>query len=136
MSNSIARQKLDDIIANSKVFKLLDKLDQANFLAELEKANDEQILATIQAIEEEESQLAILQKRKLEIAQRQIELSEALHHEIKSAERELSRVEESEENQASAAMLKKMETEIDKIDSNSNSIQTANQEKKKFLGLF
>ncbi|MCC6643582.1 hypothetical protein IT411_02430 [Candidatus Peregrinibacteria bacterium] len=135
MANTSARQKLDEIIANSKVFKLLDKLDQSNFLAELEKANDEQILATIQAIEEEESQLAILQKRKLEIAQKQIELSESLHHEIKLAERDLAKAEESAEKQASVTVLQKMENEINQIDTNSTSI-SAQKEKKKFLGLF
>lgn len=131
MSSVTIRKQLDDLIANSRVFSMLDKLDQLNFLKQLETATDEQILATVQALEEEESNLINMEKRKLEIAKKQIELAESLRKDVKEAEKALKQENEAEDAQASAQLLHQMEAEIDQL-APSNS----KKEDKKFLGLF
>lgn len=131
MSTALIRQQLDDLIANSRVFSMLDKLDQLNFLKQLETATDEQILATVQALEEEESNLITMEKRKLEIAKKQIELAESLRKDVKDAEKALKQENEAEDAQANAQLLHQMETEIDKL-----APTKSKPADKKFLGLF
>lgn len=131
MATSLIRQQLDDLIAHSRVFAMLNKLDQLEFLKQLEVATDEQILATVQAIEEEESNLVNLEKQKLEIAKKQIELSENLRNDLKDSEKILLRVNEDEEDAKSASLLNQMEAEIDHL-----APSKPKPENKKFLGLF
>lgn len=131
MATSLIRQQLDDLITHSRVFAMLNKLDQLEFLKQLEVATDEQILATVQAIEEEESNLVNLEKQKLEIAKKQIELSENLRNDLKDSEKILLRVNEDEEDAKSASLLNQMEAEIDHL-----APSKPKPENKKFLGLF
>lgn len=131
MSSAVIRQQLDDLVANSRVFSMLDKLDQLNFLKQLETATDEQILATVQALEEEESNLITMEKRKLEIAKKQIELAESLRKDVKDAEKFLKQENEAEDAEETAQLLHKMEDEIDHL-----APTKPKSEDKKFLGLF
>lgn len=131
MSSATIRKQLDDLIANSRVFSMLDKLDQLNFLKQLETATDEQILATVQAIEEEESNLISMEKSKLEIAKKQIELADSLRKDVKEAEKFMMKENEAEDQQATAQLLHQMDAEIDHLAPSKP--KTAD---KKFLGLF
>ncbi len=131
MNSTTIRQQIDDLISNSRVFSMLDKLDQLNFLKQLETATDEQILATVQVIEEEESNLILMEKRKLEIAKKQVELAEALRKDVKDAEKFMIKANEAAESQASAQLLRQMDAEIDKL-APTNKVP----KDKKFLGLF
>lgn len=131
MSSTTIRQQIDDLITNSRVFSMLDKLDQLNFLKQLETATDEQILATVQVIEEEESNLILMEKRKLEIAKKQVELAENLRKDMKDAEKFMIKEKEAAESQASAQLLRQMDAEIDKLAPTNKAPKD-----KKFLGLF
>lgn len=123
-------EKFNQIITVSKVFQLMDQVQQATFLAEFEQSSDQQLLKAIQAIQEQDDKLNQSEQAQLAQAQKQIILAEQLNLEIKNSQKALLISEEAEGNQKDAQDLQSIELQLQ--------VKTppASTNNTKFLGLF
>lgn len=132
MATSIAREKFNQIISASKVFKLMSQADQAILLSGFEKSSDDQLIEAIKAIQEEDQNLTKAEQDKLAQAQQQIALSEQLHADLKHSERQVLVSEEAQDTENNVQALQNIETQL-----NTTAAAKANPKNpKKFLGLF
>lgn len=127
--NSLLKEKLNNMVSSSKVFKLMSETDQSALLASFETASDDQLAQAIAVLETREKQFNESEQARLQLAQDQIAAAEALHNEIKVSEKVEMAAEEMEDQASSMKKLAEIEEQI--------GIASPTKDKpKKFLGLF
>jgi hypothetical protein len=122
-------QKFKTLLSGSKTFALLESSRQAEYLNEFEKATDEQIIEAMKTIEEEDKNQILEEQRQLNLAKKQLEMSEMLQQKVREAELTARKSQEKADQVNSQQALKSMEEELNKKEAQP-------LQKKKFLGLF